>query len=524
VCLALPVSALAAADQESLFMDDNRLMYRGAQVTQETFSELRALGVDRVRLSVHWRVLAPEDRPPTQPGDPASYPASNFDPLDFTIEQAAAHGIAVLLNVTGGAPDWATGKKAPKSLRPGIYKPDVRGFGAFTEMLGRRYSGEWLDESDGQPLPRVSAWSIWNEPNWGNLLQPQWEATRTTVRTRKGKRSIITGWTPRAPHVYRALYRAATAGLQRSGHGEDTILLGETAPLGSRYRGADQHLRPMTFLRELFCLDRKLRPLKGHAADRRGCDFEKAGPLRATGYAHHPYSIESPPATSFLDADTAVLADRGRLYGVLDRAAEVGRATAGLRLWITEYGYQTNPPDPGRGVTLAEQARWLSESELITWGDPRVAAHAQFLLRDDDPNAKYPASDRRYWGTYQSGLQYADGTHKPAYDAYRLPFFAPARVSFGEPLRMWGMVRAAPNATQQPVELQWRPDASTEWQTLTAFVIEDARGYFTYTLDTPRGGDYRFVWEDASPASPRVLPGDPPPSRYASAPAAVAVG
>jgi hypothetical protein len=480
--LTLPAAASGSPGQESIFMDDNRLMYRGAQATQDTFAELRALGVDRVRLSVHWRVLATQE--PT-----------DFDPLDFALETADAHGIAVLLNLTGPAPE------------SGINRPDARAFGAFTEMLGHRYSGDYADESDGLPLPRVSAWSIWNEPNWGGHLQPQWVASRTTMRTRKGKRRIVTAWTPRAPHVYRALYRAATAALERSGHGADTILLGETAPLGSRYRGTDQHLRPLTFVRELFCLDRQHKPFTGVAARRRGCDFHTAGPLRATGYAHHPYSIQSPPATSFLDPDTAVLADRSRLYSVLDRAAAAGRVPAALPMWITEYGYQTNPPDPLRGVTPGEQARWLSEAELITWGDPRVAAQAQFLLRDDELRHQYPASDRRHFSTYQSGLQYADGSHKPAYAAYRLPLFAPSRIGQAEPLKLWGMVRAAPNGTLQPVELQWRADPSLEWQTLTALLVDDPRGYFTYTLDGPRGGEYRFVWEGTPSAPVGVLVG-----------------
>lgn len=526
VALALafgaPAAALGSSTQESLFMDDNRLLYRGADVTVSTFSELKSLGVDRVRLSVHWKVLSPS-RAPANPADPAAYEATKFDPLDFAVETAHAMGIGVLFNVTGPAPEWATPRVTHKGARPGVFKPNPQAFGAFVEMLARRYDGSYKDESDGVPLPRVRAWSIWNEPNWGNLLQPQWEASTTKVRTRKGTRTIITGWTPMAPHIYRRMYREATAGLQRAGHIDDHVLLGETAPLGSRYRGADQHLKPVLFLRELFCLDAKLNPYKGLSSRKRGCDYRQAGQLHATGYAHHPYSITSPPATPFLDPNSIVLADRQRLYTLLDRAAALGRITPGLPMWITEYGYQTSPPDPYRGVTLNQQARWLSEAELITWGDPRIAAHTQFLLYDDEPRTDYSPADRRYWMTYQTGLRFADGTPKPSYDAYRLPFFGPSRVQPGQQLRLWGMVRAARNGSQQPVELQWRPDSGAQWQTLTAIVVSDSRGYFTYGIDTPNPGEYRMVWEENRDNQPRVLGAAQPP-RHASAPVHVAVG
>ena len=54
-------------------------------------------------------------------------------------------------------------------------------------------------------------------------------------------------------------------------------------------------MAPWLFLRELFCLDSDLRPLHGSASRKRHCDFLSRGPLRATGYAHHPYSVKNPP-------------------------------------------------------------------------------------------------------------------------------------------------------------------------------------------------------------------------------------
>ena len=43
------------------------------------------------------------------------------------------------------------------------------------KAVGRRYSGTFRDENDSRAaLPRVSFWSLWNEPNQGGWLTPQW--------------------------------------------------------------------------------------------------------------------------------------------------------------------------------------------------------------------------------------------------------------------------------------------------------------------------------------------------------------
>jgi beta-glucosidase/6-phospho-beta-glucosidase/beta-galactosidase len=179
-------------------MDDNLLLYRGPERSNKTLDELKALGVDRVRVSLHWRAIAPNHRSTRKPR-PLRYPEGNFAPHDHLLRAARARGIAVLVNVTGGAPLWATGRRngKPVSLQ---YKPDPDEFARFMAMLGRRY--------DGRRHPRITAWSIWNEPNQGALLQPQWENGRMA-----------------SPRIYRSLVRAAERGLQASGHDDDIVLL-----------------------------------------------------------------------------------------------------------------------------------------------------------------------------------------------------------------------------------------------------------------------------------------------------------
>ena len=475
VLVALFASAAppASADQaqESVFMDDNLLLYRGPERATATLRELKDLGVDRVRVTLHWHHFAPNALKARRPAGELHYGPTVFDNHDHLLREARALGIEVLVNVSGSAPLWATGKYRGRHLN-GEYKPDPVEFGRFVEMLGRRYDGRQRDENQGERrLPRIDTWSIWNEPNLGSRIQPQWE---------RGK--------PASPRIYRRLVRSALAALRRSGHEHDTVLLGETAPRGRDEKTRTISMRPGLFLRELFCLDRDLLPLTG-------CDdFETNGRFEVSGYAHHPYSITSPPGVPHPNEDDITLADRDRLTRILDAAAGMSRIPPALPLWYTEYGYQTLPPDPIRGVEPADHARWLVQAERLTFLDERVAAHTQFQLLDDPPRPQFKRTDRRYWGTYQSGLKYADGRRKPAYDAYRLGLDAPAQVAPGLPLRLWGFARAAPNGQSHSVQLELREPSSGAWLPVGDPIrVLHARGYFEVSVPA-RTGDWRFTW------------------------------
>jgi hypothetical protein len=45
------------------------------------------------------------------------------------------------------------------------------------------------------------------------------------------------------------------------------------------------------------------------------------------------------------------------------------------RIWLTEYGYQTNPPDRWLGVSAARQALYASAASLRAYGAARRHAH-----------------------------------------------------------------------------------------------------------------------------------------------------
>ena len=81
------------------------------------------------------------------------------------------------------------------------------------------------------------------------------------------------------------------------------------------------------------------------------------------------------------------------------------------RIWLTEYAYQTNPPDKAFGVSFSKQAVYLKQAYAIARKNRAIDMLLWFQLKDE-PGI----------GGWQSGLITARGKRKPAYLAFsRLP-------------------------------------------------------------------------------------------------------
>src|SRR5207302_5346268 len=109
------------------------------------------------------------------------------------------------------------------------------------------------------------------------------------------------------------------------------------------------------FVRALYCVDTRLRPLRGATASALGCPtsnqagaFPSQHPalFAAAGFAHHPYALLTPPALAARNADDVAIADIPRLDGTLRRIFAAYRQRSRLPIYDTEFGYQTRPPDP----------------------------------------------------------------------------------------------------------------------------------------------------------------------------------
>jgi hypothetical protein len=451
--VAVPSAAQASQIQESLFEDESSLLYSGADRRDQTLDELRDLGVQVIRANVVWNRYAPSPGSKSKPSfdatDPNAYPLGELDAL---VAGAQARGIAILLTPTVPGPAWASSCGGSATARR-ICNPKPSEYGAFVQALGKRY-------------PTVTRWSFMNEPNQGGWLTPQWK---------KSGRSHI----PWAPVMYRNLVRAGTAALAATGHSGDQMLLGETAPIG-RTSGSytKRSLSPAVFYRELFCLTSRGRKLSGKAARIRGCrSFKK---LQVTGVAHHPYTRGAGQSLGRrVGSGDITLVHIGRLSTWINRGAHQRRIPGRLPIWVTEYGFQTNPPDRFAGTSLTRQAKWLNQSDFLAWRNSRIRSMAQYEMRDE-----------RSTGAFQTGLRFLSGKAKPALAAYRLPIWP---IQSGRSTKVWLQVRPAIFAAAgQSVTLQYLPRGKRTWKTAGTFTV-NSHG-FLYRKVARRAAYWRFTW------------------------------
>jgi Cellulase (glycosyl hydrolase family 5) len=477
----MAAQAHAAAFELSVMQDDNYLIYSNAENRTVALNRMKAMGVDAVRVSVLWDAVAPRKKLKNG-ADPKAYRPANWDKYDDVVRAAEAYGIKVYFDVTFPGPRW-TQYKANDPANQKTWRPNTRQFGRFFQAVAKRYNGSYHDENEGKGiLPRVSWWGIGNEPNQGGWLMPQ--------ARRIGGRMV-----PTSPAIYRDLLAAGADALIRTGHSMDTINMGETAPLGVPPQSERRPLRPALFLRELFCLDSRLRPYRGAAAKARNCSsLKKLKVLKKLPnlvYAHHPYTKKTSPLKKDKSRDAITIANLSALPKLLDRiASRTKLIPSGMRVVLTEFGWETRPPDNLNGISLANQAEWNNLGDYAVYKNDRVFANTQFLLFDVPPQRQYPKGSRAYWFTYQSGLFFSNGQRKPSATAYMLPFVI--RKSGGSDL-FWGQVRFTANGADQVVQIQ-RKQGSDWLNDGDPVQVTNSVGFWELTRAAQNGATYRAVW------------------------------
>src|SRR5262249_30742456 len=223
------------------------------------------------------------------------------------------------------------------------------------------------------------------------------------------------------------------------------------------------------------------------------------GLFAATGWAHHPYSLTTAPNALDVNKDDATLSGVPRLTRTLDRAQAVYHQHPHMPIWMTEYGYQTAPPDPTIGIPWARQAAWLDEADWLAFSNPRIASFAQFLLVDDGALRQYKPSDPRYWGSFQTGLITAQGRRKPAYAAFEpAVWVSPSLVRRGHRVTVFGQQRAG---GARCAHVQFRTRGAKRWKTVDQ-LAPGPLGFVSAWLRARASGSYRLVWSsNGSPCS-----------------------
>jgi hypothetical protein len=433
--------AAAAKSQWSMFEDHVLLVRSGDAVREQTLTEIQGLGADTLRIEVKWSEVAPSPSAKTKPSfdgtDPAAYPG--FQPYDDLVQRATAKGFRIMITLAPDAPNWATA-----GGRGGNYKVDSADFAEFARAVGRRYSGVFGG------LPAVKYFSIWNEPNHIFFLKPR----------------------SQSPRVYRRLVERGLPALRATAASGSKIFVGELAPVGT----ATKVLGPKRFIQGWLCLDKRFKRLRGRAARKASCRGIKK--VRANGFAHHPYG---PTGTVPARRDIINISVIRRLASVLDKAARAGRINRRLGIYNTEFGFQTNPPDPFISTSTGRQAELLNEKEEYSYRYSRLKSYSQYLLHDDPAR---PGPSALKWAGFQTGLKTSAGALKPSYDAYRLPIVVRKR---GKGVLIWGRVR--PGSGTRFAQLQRRQGGS--FVNDGSPISTNSGGYFTVRRSTR--ASYRFI-------------------------------
>ena len=199
-------------------------------------------------------------------------------------------------------------------------------------------------------------------------------------------------WVIQSAKDYAKICNAIYGGVHATMYKDEKVACGVTAPRGNNNpHSARPSVSPVAFL----------------------VAAKKAGMKTFDAYAHNPYygvptetPTTRPPSLRPGTAPTAIT-----LANINVLLASISRLYGPRHLWITEYGYQTKPPDQVFGVSWSNQARYLTEAFAIARKNPRIDMMTWFLLKDQP--------DLSGW---QSGLMTVSGRRKPAFSAFaRLP-------------------------------------------------------------------------------------------------------
>ena len=234
-CLCAP-AAQASPDQASIMMDDDQLLYRNNVTQTRTLVTMRSMGVDAVRATVLWRIVAEgadltnreierikgeknrdkarAQRARFKPTDPRTYPTRNWDRYDNLVKEAdEARHARVLHDHRARARATRTRSRRPPSARTPARTGRTRR--AFAASSRRSASA-----TRAPTATRTRSAGCCRACRCGRCGT---SPTRPAGCRRSGRRSTASN-VPVAPMLYRELHQAGVQGLERSGHGNDADL------------------------------------------------------------------------------------------------------------------------------------------------------------------------------------------------------------------------------------------------------------------------------------------------------------
>ena len=136
----------------------------------------------------------------------------------------------------------------------------------------------------------MNRFSTWNEPNWYTWISPH----------------------NQAPRLYRRLHQAAYKAAKKANPNAE-VVLGEFAP----HFQPGISTPPLQFIREMVCVNKKLKRIKGA---RKKCP----GKLKMDAFSTHPYDFEHRPTKKRDNPDELTIANIGQLPKLLNKLRKKG--------------------------------------------------------------------------------------------------------------------------------------------------------------------------------------------------------
>jgi hypothetical protein len=353
------------------------------------------------------------------------------DVVRYTLrwDQVARKQPARATNPNDKAYDWSSADAVLKGLRAHHIAVLITLYGSPRWANGRhapnfvargKFALANFAAAAAKRYPWVRMWEVWNEPNLRTFLRPN------------------------SPRVYvTRLLNPTVAALHGVRRGM-RVAGGATSP-----RRTPSGMGPVQFMRGM-----------------------RAAHARFDVYSHHPYPVSrlETPSRANCRYCTGILT----MARLPDLIKEVRRDFGGKRIWLTEYGYQTNPPDRYLGVSRAAQARYLAQGAYIALKAPRVDLLIHFLVKDE-----------RVSGRWQSGLFTVGGTYKPSFWSFSVPLLQLSRR--GSRTVLWGQVRAGRGRQRYVLQRA----SGGHWRSVGASRVTSARGYFQRVVNAGRGTRFR---------------------------------
>jgi hypothetical protein len=364
---------------------------------QATFQNVRATGASAVQIVIPWGEVAPGDRPDAwDPTDPAD-PAYRWDGIDASVMRAAEAGLTPVALVDG-APRWAQRCSVPEGR---LCDPSPDALADFAKAAARRYSGAF------QGLPRIQYWQGLNEPNLSLFFNPQFDNGHAV-----------------SADLYRTLLNSFYAAIKSVSPSNLVIAAGLGPIAVPKYT-----IGPMRFTRQLLCMigRRKPRPSPGDCGG--GVHFDI--------FDIHPYTTGGPFHKGHVDdVELGDLEKLQRLIKAADRAGRIDGKFRHTPVWITEFSWDSNPPDPG-GLPMKILTRWAALALYQAWS-AGIERFFWYSLRDST-GMPQPGT-RSFSETVQSGLFFRGPSTdldapKPVLYAFKFPFVV---LPDGKALSFWG--------------------------------------------------------------------------------------